>query len=386
MLTDFPSTLLRSAEGEELWRKHFLPTPVLNLLESLSRISELEVSVLSFSRSGTAAGTLWGRIHVEMLQVPRGSGLSTLYLLRRPSVLRAVERLRPDIVHGQGIEAGYAWLATLQPCPHLLTFHGVYGVTAYLKPRGIWQHLGHVLQRVTLRRARHIVAISHYLEDWFRQSTRASVYFIPNAVNNRFYQVKSTGKAEFDLLYVGRITESKGLLEAIKVVARLEKKGGRGLKMAVVGRASDMGGEDYLKRCRQQAEALERSKVFFLGAVPNDKLPEILSVSKLLVLPSQGENFSMVAAEASAAGVPVVAYRVGGLPTVVEHGETGLLVPPGDIQSLSSAVEELIGDERLRLRFARATRERAMSWHQDTVARRTAELYGKIIAKETSWR
>lgn len=377
MLADFPPALVRGTESRDLWKRYFLPTPVLNLLEGLARVPDIEIYVLSFSRDSAAKGTFCQRIHVEVVQVPKGSGLGTLYLLRKPLVLKATETYRPDIVHGQGIEAGYAWLATLQPYPHLLTFHGVYGVTAYLKPQGIWQKLGHMLQRATLRRAQHIVAISHYLEDWFCRNTQANIYYIPNAVHDSFYQIKLTKRAGFDLLYVGRITPAKGLHDAIEALAQLEKAGIRGIKMAVVGRPTGSGSEDYLKQCHRRANTLEYTKISFLGSL--EELCDIFSVSKLLILPSYEESFSMVAAEASAAGLPVIAYRTGGIPTVVEHGETGFLVSPGDIQSLSDAIAKLLSNERIYLRFARAAKERAMSWHQDIVAKQTAELYAKII-------
>lgn len=382
MLADVSPALLQKSSSMTLWSKHFLPTPVLNLLESLARMPDLEILVLSFSRYEEARGILWENINIEILKVPRGSALSTFYLLRWPKVLRVVQQFRPDIVHGQGIEAGYAWLATLQPFPHVLTFHGVYGVTAYLKPKGVWQRLGCILQRATLRRARNIIAISHFLKDWFCQNTSANVYYIPNAVHTSFYLVSPDAHADFDLLYVGRITPAKGLLDAIEALRILEKNCGLALRMAVIGRPGDRGGDTYMNKCRERAEILERSKVIFVGSVSNDKLPDILSRSKILVLPSYGENFSMAAAEASAAGVPVVAYCVGGLPTVVKSGETGFLVPPGDILRLAEAIEKLMTDEACRLEFGKAAKERAARWHQDVVAKETVEIYHKIVRRE----
>lgn len=376
MLMDFPIDLL-SALDDDVWKRQFLPTPVINLLEGLARIPELQVRVLSFSRSGSASAILWDRVHVKVINVPRGSGLATFYLPRVPHLLRAVDRYRADVVHGQGIEAGYAWLATLQPAPHVLTFHGVYGVTAYLKPQGVWQRLGYLLQGVTLKRAKHIVAISHFLEEWFRKNTTAQVYNIPNAVHDRFFRVAPAKKAEYDLLYVGRITPAKGLLDAIEAVSLLEKKRKFALRMAVIGRPTSEG-DAYFRQCLMLAEELNSSVVHFFGALSDPELLLVLAKSKLLLMPSYEESFSMTSAEASAAGVPVIAYRVGGVPTVVKSGETGFLVDPGDIPQLAEAIEALLIDDRLRIQFGEAAKERAHSWHQDRVARQTAELYARI--------
>jgi glycosyltransferase involved in cell wall biosynthesis len=76
-------------------------------------------------------------------------------------------------------------------------------------------------------------------------------------------------------------------------------------------------------------------------------------------VPSLREGYGMAAAEAMAYGRPVAASAVGGLVDLVEHGVTGLLVPPGDIAALRAAVERLLGDRDLRMRFGAAARTKA---------------------------
>ncbi|MDR7551271.1 MAG: glycosyltransferase family 4 protein [Armatimonadota bacterium] len=371
MLCDLPPGLLTSDQGT-LWKHRFLPTPVLNLLEGLIRSTDVEPIVLTFSRHASAEGRLWGRIQVRVQKVSRGAGLSTLYLPRIPAVRRAAVGLEADVVHGQGVESGYAWLATLQPRPHVITLHGVLGVTAQLQGAGIWGVLGRIVQGATLTRARNIVAISEYIAKWARQRTRAHVYPVPNAVHRTFYDLIPSDDPTFDVLYVGRILPAKGLLDAIEAIHLLEQRG-IVVRMGVVGRATDRAFE---RTCRERALSLARSTITFCGAVA---ARVVMSRARVLVLPSRGESFSMVAAEASAAHVPVVAYRVGGLPSVVAHGETGLLVAPGDVEALAEALGSLVTDERLRRRMGDAAHERALDWHQDRVARLTARVYEDVL-------
>jgi glycosyltransferase involved in cell wall biosynthesis len=98
------------------------------------------------------------------------------------------------------------------------------------------------------------------------------------------------------------------------------------------------------------------------------------------VLPYLEASQSGVVPVAYAFGKPVVATRVGGLPDVVEHGQTGLLVPPGDSQSLARAVIDLLTDDaRRRDMGARARRfaETELSWSR--IGQRTLEVYQKVL-------
>jgi glycosyltransferase involved in cell wall biosynthesis len=94
------------------------------------------------------------------------------------------------------------------------------------------------------------------------------------------------------------------------------------------------------------------------------------------------EPFGQVAAEAMACGRPVVASAVGGLRDIVVHGETGLLVPPGDSVALRSAVEELLADEARRARMGEAGRRRAQRFMVSVVADRLERIYEEDLGRK----
>jgi len=94
---------------------------------------------------------------------------------------------------------------------------------------------------------------------------------------------------------------------------------------------------------RRLANALGvADRVEFLGYV--ESVPPVLAGLDVLVVPSLSEASSLIAMEALALGVPVIASDVGGLPEVVTHGENGLLVPPGDVEAIASAVTRVVSD------------------------------------------
>ena len=100
--------------------------------------------------------------------------------------------------------------------------------------------------------------------------------------------------------------------------------------------------------------------VHFLGWVPNSALPPYYRAAALSVVPSLEEGFGIPAAEAMGCEVPVVASDAGGLPEVVEHGVTGLIVPRGDTDALAQAIGSLLEDPERRRRMGVAGRERAL--------------------------
>ncbi len=120
-------------------------------------------------------------------------------------------------------------------------------------------------------------------------------------------------------------------------------------RLAMIGDGPD--------RSRAEAYCREhhlRDRVFFLGNVPN--LEEILGAANLFLLPSEAESFGMAALEAMASEVPVIATRAGGLPEVAVDGETGFLLPVGEVDAMAERAVEILSDSRLERRLGRAGR------------------------------
>ncbi len=119
------------------------------------------------------------------------------------------------------------------------------------------------------------------------------------------------------------------------------------------------------------------SRVKFLGTQV-DPVP-LLGVADLVALPSEKESFGLVALEAMACSLPVVATNTGGLPEVVSDGETGLLVPVHDYIALASAIRQLLDDHELYSRFSAAARRRAEQFATPLIIPQYEELYRKLI-------
>jgi len=120
------------------------------------------------------------------------------------------------------------------------------------------------------------------------------------------------------------------------------------------------------------------NEVRFLGY--RDDIPELLRKIDIVAVPSKREAFGMVAIESMAARVPVVATRVGGLPELIDNDHTGLLVPPGDTESLCMAIRYLIENPGIRKRMGEKGRKKVEKYFKiEDKIRETERLYLEVL-------
>jgi glycosyltransferase involved in cell wall biosynthesis len=121
---------------------------------------------------------------------------------------------------------------------------------------------------------------------------------------------------------------------------------------------------------------LERDGVLStVGAMPRNQMPSFWNSLNIAVVPSLHEAFGLVALEAMACGIPVIAAAVGGLKEIVQDGESGLLVPPGDAAALAQALTALLANEPLRRRLGQGALRRAELFSLERRSRLLLELF-----------
>ena len=189
----------------------------------------------------------------------------------------------------------------------------------------------------------------------------------PGVDSGRFLPIdQATARAELGLpdgdivMYVGRLEPLKGVDILLKAFSSIGRQDDRHL--IIVG-----GSKDSPERVRLVNLASHlgiSTRVKFVPSVDQSSLRSYYSAADISVLPSHYESFGLAALEASACGTPVVASRVGGLPTVIKDYETGLLVEQGQSDDLSRKLEILLRDEGLRTRMGATARQHAekLSW------------------------
>jgi glycosyltransferase involved in cell wall biosynthesis len=202
-----------------------------------------------------------------------------------------------------------------------------------------------------LARGRTVLAVgAEMAEEYGRVARRVTNHFACLIDRARFemFSKMATGGDPTRLICVGRLSPEKGHAHLLSALARLSARGVE-YHLDIVGTGQM---ESIL---RTQAERLGLGpRVTFHGYVPyGPPLFDLYRRAGALVLPSLTEGFPQVINEALSLGLPVVATRVGGIPSFLEHEVTALLMPPRDIPALAEAVQRIITDEALRQRLSR---------------------------------
>jgi len=256
------------------------------------------------------------------------------------------------------------------------------------------------IEREAVRESAAIVAASTIELAELRQLYRADpsrVAVIPCGVDPEVFKPvrqadarEALGRDQCErlVLFVGRIEQIKGidvLLRALGLLFQRHPDLRSDVCLLVVGGALDPGDdapetEKILELRRLVHEHRMEANVAFVGSRDQEQLALYYAAADVCAVPSLTESFGLVALEAMACGTPVVGTRVGGLQTLIEDGESGLLVPAGDDTALAEAIHAVLTDHRLRTHLSHGARERAERFTWSRVGQRMTELYDKVLA------
>ena len=181
------------------------------------------------------------------------------------------------------------------------------------------------------------------------------------------------------LLFVGRVQPLKGIDIAVQALAQLDRTDAR---LLIVGGASGTEGEAEVVRLQAMAADLGvAERIEFVPPQPHHLLSTYYRAADLLVLPSRSESFGLVALEAAACGTPVVAAAVGGLRTLVDHGNTGFLVDSRDPRHFATYISTILSDTALAVELSANAVALAQNYTWSSTAARLRRLYVDLTTK-----
>lgn len=183
------------------------------------------------------------------------------------------------------------------------------------------------------------------------------------------------------ILFVGRVEPLKGVDILIAAAAQISVESD--FLLLIIGADASTHGElAHLRRLAVELGVAD--KVQFVEPVDHERLPLFYNAADVCVVPSYYESFGLVALEAMACGVPVVAARVGGLVSTVRDGETGYLIPWHCPEPFAERLELLLMNEDLRRHLGRRARIAAEQYHWSKIAEQVAQIYDELVAGEVA--
>jgi glycosyltransferase involved in cell wall biosynthesis len=184
---------------------------------------------------------------------------------------------------------------------------------------------------------------------------RARVLVVPNGIAERSVPDRRARAGCPRLLYLSNMIESKGPLVLVEALGLLRA---RGIEFEATFAGAEFN-DGCLARFRDEVHRLGLERlVRYVGPAYDDAKHRLLDEHDVFVFPTCNDAFGLVALEAMQAGLPVVTTHEGALPDIVEHGETGLLVPPRDPGALASCLAELLSDPGMQRRMGARGRAR----------------------------
>ncbi len=263
------------------------------------------------------------------------------------------------------------WIGRLRGVPVVVNYRGGEADTFFEKAF-FWV-------KPSLERANAIVVPSGFLEAVFGKRGFASC-IVPNIIDlDRFGTgtvSRVSPKGDFPSIIVTRnlepIYDNGTAVRAFQIVRRAFPTA----KLVVAGSGPE---REFLQKLAAELGIAEA--VTFTGRVDNESMASLYRSANVMINPSLADNMPISVLEALASGVPVVSTNVGGVPYLVDHGTTALLVPARDAEAMAEAVLALLGDPSLAKRISEAGIESVQQYTWPNVRDRLLHVYEQVLAE-----
>ncbi len=328
--------------------------------------------------------TPWERLKADKSGEPRfAPALETLSI----DLAMARDPVDADVAHAHTWYADMAglWIRMLHRIPLVVTLHSLEPLRPWKADQlGSGYLLSSWIEKTVVETADRVIAVSDKMrEDILTHfhADPARVVVIHNGIDpQRFRRTEARDHLQRlsvttpYVLFVGRITDQKGIFHLIEAARRLPA----GVQVVLCASAPDT--PEIEERLRRAVATMPNVR-WINEMVKHEVVVQLYSHAAVFCCPSVYEPFGIINLEAMACETPVVASAVGGILEVVVDGETGLLVPPANPEALAAALTRLLNDPDTRRRMGQAGRRRVeaqFSWA--SIAERTERVYADAIA------
>ena len=351
-------------------------TATAGLLEGLRGYQgEFEFHVVSVSNSISAdRRERWDGFLFHFLSLPQ-PWVRPRFPYRIARIIDELNRVSPDLVHCQG-SMDLALATIWSGYPRLFTIHGIRRQEA--DKRVGWERwsarFDACIEPYIYRCFQDFICISEYVRHTVSNSKQT--YLVPNAVRTAFFSVRRSADPDSPrLLFVGSFSPLKRPMDLIVAHHAL-----RGEFPAL---ETTFCGEPENQRFFDDLRANAGHGIHFVGRLDQTELIRELGRATALVLPSVQENAPLVIAEAMAAGVPVVATNVGGIPEMLKNELAETLYRVGDVDSLTTILRGILSEPERAKRLAEVAKSEARRYFgTEKVAVQTVNVYREILQRE----
>jgi len=276
-----------------------------------------------------------------------------------------------DIIHYHEAEFSFPLFSFLVKKPKVLHLHGIDPdfFKRYYLSRFMLTHTAGLYLSITQRMKKELARIG---------IPEKKIIHFPNSVDTEIFHPREK-KIDNLILYVGRLTPDKGLHVLLKSLCYIKNS----VHLNIVGPPD--WDRVYYRNMLSSIEAENRKgrhKITYLGRVGQAQLIKCYQKASIFVLPSLYEPFGVVILEALSCGTPVVATYAGGIPEIIKNGENGVLVPRNDPQGLAKAIQQLLDNKDMMVRFSEIGRKWVVkNFSLEVMAKKLSEIYEEMFLR-----
>ncbi len=320
-------------------------------------------------------------LSLGVARIPMARSIGPSDLAATLAVARAAAKMCPEVIHAHGAKGGvYGRLVAAferRRGRTVAAFYAPHGGSLHYDPASLTGRVYFTVERALERITDGMIHVSAYEARTYREkigTPRCPAFVVRNGLRaDDFVQIEPHADAA-DFLFIGELRALKGVDVFIEALAILAQEG-QGARGVIVGPATEEAARAY----RELANAKlgnGGNRVAFMPPMPARRA---FALARTVVLPSRAESLPYVVLEAAAAGIPLIATDVGGIPEIFE-GETERLVTPGDAAALAAAMHAAVAEPDRMIAEAMLRRTRVeQNFSLPVTARRIEDIYRSAL-------
>ena len=343
-----------------------------NLADHLARRGH-EVHILTSHDAGLPEFSEENGFYIHRIAWPkiRFVGVITFWA----KICLKIQKIKPDIVHSQSLLYGIPAVVAKKTLKIPYVVWGQ-GSDVYLPGR-----FTRMTSKPILQNADAVLALTEDMKEKMREIYEREISIVSNGIDLEGFKISPGGKERDSaktIIFVGRLHPVKGVQYLIEAMATVHQEM-PDVKLVIVGDGAER------SRLEELAEILDlKSCIQFAGQVPQERIPQMMHQADVFALPSLSESFGIVNLEAMAAGLPIVATNVGGIPDIVEDGVNGYLVNAKNPDEIADRILMLMQNSEMREKISANNREKAELHTWDRIAGTVERVYFDCLGSEPS--
>lgn len=289
---------------------------------------------------------------------------------------KIINEIQPHILHVHGTEGGYFTPTTKTNIPCIISIQGIINEFVKVVP-DISSYLQIPFENHAIMKGKYFgcrtIFDSNYVK---KKNSNAIIFDLPEAMNEVFFQRQWKAHEGLTLIFVGSVNKRKGIVDLIHAVGKL-KNSFSSIKLKIIGSGTKI----YIRYLNKIIVNYNlNSNILWLGSKSPKEVAAELITSNIFVLPTLMDNSPNSLAEAMAIGMPCIATKVGGIPSMIEDRHDGMLFEKHDIDGLVNIIQLLTNDIELQDKLSQNARAKAFERnYPPNVVKKYVEVYKSLI-------